>query len=59
MRKTRVVERPPAMSRVDVNFGEVVALALIQRVDARDVPRDLRRVDRLADEQVDALAALS
>ena len=38
-----------------VTLAEVVALALIERVDARDVLRDLRGVDRLSDQEVDAV----
>ena len=48
--------RVAILERVDVDLGEVVAFALIERVDPRDVLRDLRRIDRLADDQVDALA---
>ena len=43
-------------TRVDRDPCEVVALALVQRVDAGDVLRDLRRVDRLADQEIDAIA---
>ncbi len=40
---------------VDRDLGEKVALALVQRIDARHVLRHLRRIDRLADDQVDAV----